>query len=276
VNGVLPVLQGGPLLIAHRGGSGLAPENTLAAFESAAVDWAADMIECDVRATRDGHCVVLHDPTLDRTTNGTGKVADYTLEELQQFDAGYRFTNDGGRTFPFRGKGIVIPAIDEVLNRVPNARFTIEVKIGTAQNGLFAAIAKHNATQRVIVAGMHDRDRTMFKDYKGAVSASTEQAKRFYAAHKLHVSRLYRLNADVFQVPEHWGGKHVVTGRLVRALKRQGIPVHVWTVNDAISMNRLLDAGVDGLVTDRPDIASQLLQSRVGRALSPIEMRSRH
>lgn len=275
MNGVHPVLQGGPLLIAHRGGAGLAPENTLAAFEPAATDWASDMIECDVRATRDGHCIVLHDPTLDRTTNGIGNVSDYTLDELRAFDAGYRFTSDGGRTFPFRGKGIVIPTIDEVLSKVPNTRFTIEVKDGAAQKGLFAAIQKHQAKDRVIAAGMYDRDRTMFGDYKGAISASTEQAKRFYIAHKLHASRLYRLNADVLQVPEHWGGKPVVTGRLVRALERQGIPVHVWTVNDAISMDRLLDAGVDGLVTDRPDIASQLLQSRFGRAPSPIEMRPR-
>lgn len=273
--GVHPVLQGGPLLIAHRGGAGLAPENTLAAFESAATDWAADMIECDVRATRDGHTVILHDPTIDRTTNGTGQVSQYTLEELRAFDAGYRFSSDGGRTFPFRGKGIVIPTIDEVLGRLPGTRFTIEVKIGTAQPGLFAAIEKHKATDRIIAAGMYDRDRNMFATYKGAVSASTEQGKRFYISHKLHMSRLYRLDADVVQVPEHWGGKHVVTGRLVRALRRQGIPVHVWTVNDAVSMDRLLDAGVDGLVTDRPDIASQLLQSRYGRAPSPIEMRAR-
>ena len=270
MNGVHPVLQGGPLLIAHRGGAGLAPENTLAAFERADADWAADMIELDVRATKDGHCVVIHDHTINRTTNGTGAVADYTLAQLRQFDAGYRFTSDGGHTFPFRNKGVVIPTIDEVLARLPHMRMTVEVKIGTAQPGLFAAIQKFDATSRVIAAGMHDRDRDMFSAYKGARSASTQQAKRFYVAHKLHVSRLYRLDADVLQVPEHWGGKHVVTGRLVRALRRQRIPVHVWTVNDAVSMNRLLDAGVDGLVTDRPDTASQILQERFGRPTPPL------
>jgi glycerophosphoryl diester phosphodiesterase len=270
VNGVHPVLQGGPLLIAHRGGAGLAPENTMSAFERAQRDWAADMIELDVRATRDGHCVVIHDATIDRTTNGTGSVADYTLAELREFDAGYRFTADGGHTYPFRGRGVVIPTIDEVLGGLPNMRATVEVKIGTAQRGLFSAIEKYNATHRVIAAGMHDRNRTMFAAYAGAKSASTEQARRFYIAHKLHATMVYRLDADVLQVPEHWGGKHVVTGRLVRALRRQNIPVHVWTVNDAVSMNRLLDAGVDGLVTDRPDIAAKLLQERCGRPRAPM------
>jgi glycerophosphoryl diester phosphodiesterase len=268
MNGVHPVLQGGPLLIAHRGGAGLAPENTMAAFERAHRDWGADMIECDVRATRDGHCVVIHDPTIDRTTNGTGNVADYTLAELRAFDAGYRFTNDGGHTFPFRGTGVVIPTIDEVLERLPNMRFTVEVKIGTAQPGLFAAIRKYNATERVIAAGMHDRDRTMFAEYDGARSASTEQAKRFYIAYRMHAAVFYRLDADVLQVPEHWGGKHVVTRRLVRALRRQHIPVHVWTVNDEVSMRRLLDAGVDGLVSDRPDICGRILHERCGRPQS--------
>ena len=113
------VLRGGPLLIAHRGGSLLRPENTLNAFESAAADWQADMLEFDVRATRAGHCVVIHDPTLERTTNGTGHVAAHTLAQLRELDAGYRFTADGGRTYPFRDCGIRIPTIDEVLERLP-------------------------------------------------------------------------------------------------------------------------------------------------------------
>jgi glycerophosphoryl diester phosphodiesterase len=259
VNGVLPVLQGGPLLIAHRGGAGLAPENTLPAFESADRDWRVDMIELDVRATRDGRCVVIHDATVDRTTNGTGRVDDYTLTELRRFDAGYRFTRDGGRTFPFRGKGITIPTIEEVLELLPHMRITVEVKKGAAQRALFAAIEKFNATSRVIAAGMYDRDRTMFHKYRGAISASSEQGKRFYMALKLHVGRLYRMRTHVVQCPEYFRGEHIVTPKLVRVLKSQGIPVHVWTVNEVEDMKRLLAAGVDGLVTDRPDILSDVL-----------------
>src|SRR5688572_18850985 len=156
-----PALQGGPLLIAHRGGAGLMPENTLAAFISASDDWAADMIELDVHASADGHCVVIHDDTLERTTSGSGPVAARTLAQLKSLDAGYHFTRDGGRTFPFRGLGITIPTIEEVLERLPKMRLTIEVKTGAAQRPLFAAVERFNATDRVIAAGMYDRDRTL-------------------------------------------------------------------------------------------------------------------
>jgi glycerophosphoryl diester phosphodiesterase len=271
VDGVRAVLQGGPLLIAHRGGAGLAPENTMLAFQRAVEDWGADMIEMDVRATSDGHCVVIHDHTVDRTTNGTGNVADFTLAEIQQLDAGYNFSGDGGKTFPFRGKGVRIPTIDEVLTKLPPVRLTVEVKTHAAQRGLFAAIAAANATDRVIAAGMHDRDRNMFPQYRGAKSASAEQAKRFYMMHRLHIDRLHRLHADVVQIPERWGGRQVVTAALARALRRISVPLHVWTVNDPADMNRLLDYGVDGLISDRPDIASRVLQERVGRAPAPIE-----
>jgi glycerophosphoryl diester phosphodiesterase len=259
VNGVPPVLQGGPLAIAHRGGAGLAPENTLAAFAGACTTWRADMIEFDVRATRDNRCVVIHDATIDRTTDGTGDVASYTLDELQEFDAGYRFTTDGGKTFPFRGKGIVIPTIEQVFDLIGDMRVTIEVKIETAQRELFDTIRKFNATSRVVAAGMHDRNRTMFNEFNGAKSASNEQASRFFIFHKMHATRMVRLGADVFQVPEFWSGKHVVTPRIVTELKRQNVPVHVWTVNEEADMHRLIRWGVDGLVSDRPDIANGIV-----------------
>lgn len=264
-----PALTGGPLLIAHRGGAGLAPENTLAAFESADRDWAADMIELDVRATRDGACVVIHDDTVDRTTGGTGAVAERTLHELQQLDAGYRFTRDGGRSFPFRGRGVRVPTFEEVLAALPRMRFTVEIKIGAAQAGLAAAIEKHGAHERVIVAGMYDADRTHFRSYGGALSASGEQLRRFYIAHRCHAAALVPLRAHVVQMCEHWQGRQLLTPRLVRELRRRGIPVHVWTVNEIADMHRLLDWGVDGLLSDYPDRLARVLHERVGRPLPP-------
>ena len=262
MDAVHPSLRGGPFLIAHRGGAGLMPENTLAAFISAERDWAADWIELDVRASSDGHCVVMHDPTLERTTNGDGPVADRTLAELQTLDAGYYFTRDGGRTFPFRGAGITIPTIDEVLARLPDMRFIIEVKDGRAQPGMFAAIDRLDAEDRVIAAGMYDRDRTMFGRYRGPRSASGEQLRRFYIAHRLGLGRLFPVGADAVQMPEEWNGRRVVSPRLVRDLAAHGVPVHIWTVNDAADMDRLLDYGVDGILTDRPDIAIPVFQRR--------------
>jgi glycerophosphoryl diester phosphodiesterase len=262
-------LAGGPLLIAHRGGSALAPENTLVAFENAARDWAADMVELDVHATADGECVVIHDATVDRTTDGTGAVADLTLAELQRFDAGYRFTPDGGRTFPFRGRGVRIPTFDEVLKRLPAMAFTVEVKAGAAQAPLFETIRRHGAADRIVAAGMYEADRTLFAQWEGAVSASAETIAAFFRLHVLRLARFRHPRADVFQVPESHEGRRVVTPRMVRDLARHGVPVHVWTVDDEADVRRLLDWGVRGLISDRPDRVAPVLHERAGRPLPP-------
>ncbi len=262
-------LAGGPLLVAHRGGAGLKPENTLAAFLDAESLWSADMIELDVRATRDGHCVVIHDPVVDRTTNGTGLVAGMSLAEIQELDAGYRFTPDGGRTFPFRGQGIRIPTIEEVLAALPAMRLTVEVKIATAQLPLFRAIAEYQATERVVAAGERRAFRTLFHTYRGAISASVEDAMPFYLMHRLWLSALSWLRADVVQTSEYYRGRRMLTPRLIRDLHARGILVHVWTVNETPDMNRLLDWGVDGLITDFPDRLARVMHERAGRALPP-------
>lgn len=264
-----PLLAGGPLLIAHRGGAGLYPENTLFAFERAQRAWQADMMELDVHASADGRCVVIHDDSVDRTTNGSGLVRQMALRELQQLDAGYRFTPDGGRTFPFRGRGIRIPTLDEVLQALPDARFTIEVKAGAAQAPLFEAIRTHHAADRVIAAGAAEADRTQFVSWAGALSASGASCRRFYLLHRLRLTGIRRFGAHVAQVPEVWGRRRIVTPRLVRDLHRAGAHIHIWTVNDVADMERLLDWGVDGLVTDRPDRLASLLHRRVGRPLPP-------
>jgi glycerophosphoryl diester phosphodiesterase len=254
------VLAGGPLLIAHRGGSGLAPENTLAAFQQAAERWPVDMMELDVHATADGHCVVIHDDTVDRTTNGQGAVAEMRLAELKELDAGYRFEQDGA--YPFRGRGARIPTLDEVMDALPEMRLTIEVKAAAAQALLFAAIERHNAKGRVVAAGIHDHERTLFGMYDGVISASAEMVRTFWVFHRLHMGRSRRIAADVVQVPERQGLIRVVTPRFVRDLHGQGVPVHVWTVDEPDDMRRLLDWGVDGIITDRPDRLATVLADR--------------
>lgn len=263
------VLAGAPLLIAHRGGSHLAPENTLAAFRNGVERWAADMIELDVQASADGHCVVMHDELVDRTTNGSGPVAAMTLAQLRQLDAGYRFTRDGGATFPFRETGVRVPTIDEVLEAHPTVRITVEVKAGAAQEPLFAAIRRFNAHDRVIAAGMYDRDRSLFGSYEGALSGSLEELKPFWIRHRLGLGWLRRPPCDVVQLPEEWNGRRLVTKRLARDLHRHGIPLHVWTVNAPADMHRLLDWGIEGLISDRPDVLGRVLHERVGRPLAP-------
>jgi glycerophosphoryl diester phosphodiesterase len=262
------VLCGGPLLIGHRGAAGWVPENTMASFRDAVDRWAVDMIELDVRASSDGHCVVIHDPTVDRTTDGAGRVADKTLAELSELDAGYRF-QDGDGDFPFRGHGLRIPTIDEVLEALPDTPLTIEVKIGTAQAPMFEAIRRFDAADRVVVAGMNHRDRILFGDYRGARSGSTRDVRGFYLLHRLFAGRVWRRSCEVFQVPERQGRLRLVTPRFIRDAARHRLPVHVWTVNDPADMERLLDWGVDALITDRPDLAAGVLAERAGRPLPP-------
>lgn len=256
-----PVLQGAPLLIAHRGGSALAPENTLTAFRQAAERWPVDMIELDVRATSDGHCVVIHDPTVDRTTDGTGPVHAMSLAQLRELDAGARFRDADGEP-SFRGRGVTVPTLEEVLEALPGMRFTVELKEAAAQEPFFETVRRHGARDRIIAAGMHDRFRTLFHTWDGAVSGSMEVVQRFYVAHRLHMARFFALRADVVQVPEVHGRLRIVTPRFVRDLHRAGVDIHIWTVDEEADMRRLLDWGVDGIVTDRPDRLAQILAER--------------
>lgn len=269
-----PVVAGAPLLIAHRGGAGIAPENTLTAFRRAVEDWAADMIELDVHATADGECVVIHDPTVDRTTDGTGLVAELTLAELQQFDAGYRFTPDGGQTYPFRGQGIRISTIAEVLDALPDTRLTVEVKVGAAQRPLFEAIRRAGAEARLIVGAIENEARTLFSTYPGSISGSSRQLARFYLAYRLGLSRFWAPRAVAAQIPEVWKGHRLLTPRLIRSLHARGLAVHIWTVDEVADMRRLLDWGVDGIITDRPDRLADLLADLGMRPAAPARLRS--
>lgn len=272
-----PVLRGGPLLIGHRGAAGLAPENTLPSFREAVERWAVDMIELDVRLTADGECVVIHDDTVDRTTSGSGPVAEMTRAEIQGLDAGCRFRNDAGE-HPFRGQGITVPTLEEVLEAFPDTRFTVEIKTGTVQQALAAILRRHDATDRVVVAGMDHRDQALFRRYDGARSAPGRTVRAFYYLHRLHLAWLWPRAADLFQLPERIphdateddpDARRLVTPRFVRDAARKGVPVHVWTVNDPAAMHRLLDWGVDGLITDRPDRGARVLIDRVGRPPPP-------
>jgi glycerophosphoryl diester phosphodiesterase len=264
-----PYLAGAPLLIAHRGGSALAPENTLTSFTQALDWWRADVLEMDVHATRDGEVVVIHDATLDRTTSGTGRVSDHSLAEVREADAGYRFTPDGGATYPYRGKGVRVPTLAEVLAAFPHARVNVEIKDGRAQEVVWRVVHEAGATQRVLIAAGKRANRSRFLHYPGPVSAAEEELRAFYIRHRLRATALYRPTVDAFQMPERHGDLQVVSPRLVREAHAHNVAVHVWTVDEVEDMQRLLAWGVDGLVTDRPDRLARVLHERVGRPLPP-------
>jgi glycerophosphoryl diester phosphodiesterase len=259
---------GAPLLIAHRGGSALAPENTLAAFHRALSWWRADMLEVDVQPTRDGDAVVIHDPTVDRTTDGSGPVAGFTARELAALDAGYRFTPDG-ESFPFRGTGVRISTLRQVLEALPHARVNVEVKDARAQEPVWETVRALGAEQRVLIAAGDRKNRARFAAYPGPTSASAQEMYAFFALHKAGLGRLYRPRVDAWQMPDRHGSLQVLSPRWVHEAHAKNVAVHVWTIDETDDMRRLLAWGVDGIISDRPDRLARVLHEVTGRPLPP-------
>jgi glycerophosphoryl diester phosphodiesterase len=252
-----------PLFFAHRGGSALAPENTLVAYERG-LSYGAEALELDVNYTRDGEIVVIHDATVDRTTDGTGPVAGYTLDELRRLDAGFRFTPDGGQTYPYRGTGVTIPTLREVLERFTTARVNMELKTSTPETEeyLWRLIQELGAEDRVLVASFPLAPVARFRalsEGRVATAATQPEIRTFVLAAYARRARWLRPAYDVLQVPVSYRGIAVVSRTTVAAAHSLGLPVHVWTIDDRPSMERLLALGVDGLMSDRPDVLAEVL-----------------
>lgn len=262
-------LAGAPLLFAHRGGSKLAPENTIEAFRGAVDVWGADILETDVRLTRDGEIVVIHDPTVDRTTNGTGAVADLTWSEVSELDAGYHFLDLNGAP-SFRGKGVRIPRFIDLLNAFPGMRLNVDAKAREAAPALVELLRSRGEEHRVLLAASEGEwVRPGFLGYRGPTSASRRQIQLFYLFHHLPGGGPYTPRTDALQVPLFWEGRQVTTPRLIREAHRRNLPVHVWTIDDPDTMALLLEWGADGIQTDRPDLLSRVLHEKRGRPLPP-------
>lgn len=261
-------MAGAPLLVAHRGGGRLAPENTMEAFTAAVDRWGADMLEMDVHATADGRIVVIHDATVDRTTDGTGPVATLRWDELRALDAGFRFRDPEGRA-SFAGRGVRIPLFEEVLGRFPRTRINVEAKVAQVTAGLVDLIRRHGATHRVLVAATHEDARAVHHGYEGPTSASRTQLVRAHLLFRLGLSRFHVPPTDALQLPDRWEGRQVLTPELIRWAHRCNLPVHAWTIDEKADMERLLDWGVDGIQTDRPDRLAAVLHRRGGRPLPP-------
>lgn len=249
-------------VIAHRGGANLRPENTLAAFEHA-VSIGADVLEMDLRATADGSIVVLHDATVDRTTDGRGRVNALTLTELRKLDAGYRWTNDGGRTYPYRGRGIRVPALEEVFRRLPTQRLNLEMKRVEPDlaQPLCALVRRYEMTQRVLVASMDVATIEAFRRAcpEVATSMSRNEALTFFSLQRAWLDAVYSPPVQALQVPYFFGESIVPTPGFVAAARRKNFKLHIWIINDDARMRELIELGADGIVTDRPDRLLALL-----------------
>ena len=263
-----PYLAGAPLFIAHRGGAALAPENTMAAFTGAVERWEADVLEMDVRRTADGKVVVIHDATVDRTCDGRGAVRDLPWSEVRSLDAGYRFRDLAGG-HAFRGRGVRIPLLDQVLEAFPDTRMNVEAKTPGVAPLLVETILRHGARDRVLMAAELEGARPSRHAYPGPRGASRRQIRMFHLLHRWPLGFLYAPRADALQVPDTWKGTRVVTPRFVREAHRRNIPVHVWTIDDPADMRRLLSWGVDGIQSDRLDRLARVLVEDTGRPPPP-------
>lgn len=256
-----------PWVIAHQGGDGLRPGNTLASFQHAA-DLGVDVLEMDIHSTQDGVLVTIHDDTIDRTTDGSGLVQSFTFDELQQFDAGYHWPTlaeeSDREDRPFRGEGITIPSLESVFQAFPEARMVIEIKQQepSITRPFCDLIDQYNMNEQVLVASFHRETITEFREVCPDIPTSgvEHEIRNFFVLNLLRVSNVYQSPTDAFQVPEEFGPLRVITPRFVRNAQHHNIDVHVWTINSEERMRRMLDAGVDGIITDYPDLLMDMME----------------
>jgi len=245
-----------PMVYAHRGGAALAPENTLVAFETGLAA-GADGIELDVRLSLDGVAVVMHDPTLERTTDGCGPVDAWTAAELAALDAGCRFERDGA--FPFRGRGVGVPSLRDVLDRHRRTSLIVELKSSDPRlaRAVVDDIHAAGATDRVTVGSFQTGALDAVRALDPAMRTGADTDSVRHGVDGLRAKPAF----DAFQVPEVSAGVRIVTPEFIARAHGAGVSVLVWTVNRADDMRRLLDWGVDGLITDRPDLAVPLVRA---------------
>jgi len=253
------------MVIAHRGGLGLGPEHTLYTYRRA-VQLGIDVLEIDVRITKDGQLVVIHDKTVNRTTNGTGLVENYTLADIHTLDAAYRWSPDEDNRFPLRGKGVKIPSLSEVFQEFQQIRINIEIKEPQAAmiTTLCRIIQDHDMLKKIMIASFNTGALKKFRSLCPAVatSAGSSEVILFYSLQKVRLESIYSPNALALQVPEKYGAIQVVNRRFVEAAHKRNLRVHVWIVNDIDSMKRLLKLGVDGIITDYPQQLSDTLKNK--------------
>ena len=252
-----------PLVMAHQGGEELWPSNTMYAFERAAA-LGVDVLEMDLHVTADGALVLIHDETVDRTTDGTGVVEQKTLAEVKALDAGHYWTDDEGQTYPFRGQGITVATLEEVFQAFPDMPMNIEIKLVEnipVVEPFCQMIRQYGKQDQILVASFHEDAMSEFRAAcpEVATSASQNEVINFFARHFVGLAASYSPPAQAVQVPEYRSGIHILTPRFVEDAHSRGMDVHVWTVNEAEDMQRMIDLGVDGIITDRPDILLELL-----------------
>lgn len=255
------------LNIAHRGGRGLAPEGTIAAFDNA-MQLQVDMFEYDTHITKDGHLVVIHDATVDRTTNGTGWVNEMTLEEIQSLDAGYHFVDQNGE-LSYRNQGVYIPTVAEVFQRYPNMRHLIELKDTNKVHlyedlvqELWSLIQEYDMVDHVMVGSFTHAINERFDAVSWGqipIGAGEEVVRDFVKKHVPYLNGLAKTSVDSLQLPTEAEGYDLTTKNIIESAKKRNMSIYYWTINDEDKMRELIGKGVDGIMTDYPDRLRKVL-----------------
>ncbi len=264
-----------PLVIAHQGGNRLRPGNTFAAFDHA-LAIGADVLEMDVHAAQDGALVVIHDATLERTTDGVGAVRDHTLAELKLLNAGYRWPyvgRDGKPEFelpealvgqyPYRDQQLVIPTLAEMFERYPDARMTIEIKPADAAvaTALCDLLKRHERGGLTLVASASDEAMQAFRGACPGVatSATSGEVRRFVMLRRINLLSLFTAEALALQIPMARDGVEFMNPEVIADARSLHLHVDFWTVNEPADMTAALAVDADGIMTDRPDLLLELL-----------------
>ncbi|KOY82562.1 glycerophosphodiester phosphodiesterase [Lysinibacillus macroides] len=258
-----------PIILAHRGGALLAPEHTMVAFEKAA-QLGVEGFEIDIRLTKDEEIIVFHDDTVERTTDGYGLVADMTLAEINAFNHGYHFKDLDG-TFPYREDSLNVVTLRELLEAYPNMLVNIDIKDAPdtyegslMPSKLWRLIEELGAENRVVVTSFYGEQIDRFNLYaqnQVALGAGESDVRKAFASFSSQFGHLYHPKVDVFQIPTKSGVIALDSPKFIQFLTNLNIPVHYWTINDIDIMKKLINNGAKGIITDRPDVAIELLQA---------------
>jgi glycerophosphoryl diester phosphodiesterase len=249
-----------PLVIAHAG-SELYPTDTLYALRQYA-DMRVDILEMDIHMTKDGIIVLLHDDTVDRTTNGSGDIREMNFSDAQTLDAGYYWTKDDA-TYPYRGRGITIPPLEQVFQEFPECPMIIEIKqeSPSLSQPFCDMIYQYEMELKVLVASFDDDTITEFRQMcpEVATAASEGEVRDFVIRNFLFLSTTGKVDYVALQVPESRDGIPIVNRWFLWAAQRRNLQVHIWTINLPDDMQRFIEMKVDGIMTDRTDLLLEII-----------------
>ncbi len=258
-------LSPGVKVYAHMGGDGVWPGDTMFAYDQSA-QLGVDGFDMDAHITQDGQIVLIHDESVNRTTDGNGQVENMTLAEIKKLDAAYKWTNDSGVSFPYRGKNIGVPTLEEVFAKYPQMRYLIEIKLTKTPMALplCTLIHQYNLQGQVIIASFHDDAMKNFRETcpDVATSAAKTEVTAFVLLGKVGLSGLISPQYQSLQVPFETSetyGIPVMTEAFIRSAHAKNLKVETWTLDDPELFKQYAAWGLDGVDTDRPDLIMQAL-----------------